>query len=249
MVCSSFAAAPAPAPRPRRSRADQLERVAQPFGRDPHVVLRHGRARLAAPARTGLRSSSSRAARSRAAFGRSGLLRLQALDLRRLHALTAPTRSSSADRRARRRSSPTNGARAVFASRCSSRSLAMRISSRPRVAGRSPLDETEQELDRDVAVAALAERVGELRQGPHRRLQPLLREAGSEDLERGPQAPGRDPHVVQRLDVLGAEDPGRVLEDLGRAHLDHPCGGELEAARRSRAPVLRADGPRAEATS
>ena len=75
-----------------------------------------------------------------------------------------------------------------------------------------------------VAVAALAERVGERLDLLQRGAEAPLRKAGLEDLQRRPQAPGGDPHVVDALDVADVEHAlGRVGE-LARAHRDHLRG-------------------------
>jgi hypothetical protein len=55
-----------------------------------------------------------------------------------------------------------------------------------------------------------------------------VRKAGLEDLERGPQATCRDPHVVNPLDVAEVEDVSRMLEDLFRPHFDHASGSQRE---------------------
>ena len=85
--------------------------------------------------------------------------------------------------------------------------------------------EARERRDRNVAVAALAKRVGDrlhLLEGA-----PLKapREARSKDLERRAQPPGGDAHVVHPLDVDGVEHPVGVGDELGGAGLDDRRAG------------------------
>ena len=168
------------------------------------------------------RSSSSRVARIRAALGRSGSPGSRPLTLR---AFTARRRLDQLAERVAQLAEPLLG----HERRQPLVRLPLLLAEPgqedlqpPPVGGRRLLQEAGEEGDRDVAVAALAERVGKRLDLLQRPLVALAREAGPEHLQRRPQAAARDPHVVQRLDVVEVEDAARVLEDLAGADLDHP---------------------------
>ena len=144
-----------------------LEHVAQPLGGDPHVVL--GRAADGSSAAGAKREQLVQPGADDPR--RVGTQRRRRVEALHLACLQSPPPSPALPRRCRsffRRLGATKGANSSFACRCSRRSRstspATAAAGRPRGLTREPLEE----LDRHIAVAPLAERVGQ-------RLDPLQR--------------------------------------------------------------------------
>ena len=191
------------------------------------------------------RSSSSRVARIRAALGRSGSAGLEALDLARLH-----RRAASTSRQRASRSSPSRSSarRTAPAARCASALLFAEPGQEDlqpsAVGGRRLVEEAREEGDRDVAVAALAERVG-------KRLDLLQRRACSAcagKQGRNISSAARRRRLATRmsctrLDVVEVEDARRSARRPPRPGPRPPSPRPARRPPRSRARVRRAAVP------
>ena len=225
--CSSWAALrAASASGPRHGPVD-LEHVAQPLGGDPQVVLGAPRRRI--ERRIGERKHLSGPDPDDAlGVDPQRRRRVEALDLARLHVFAAFASFFSRRRSLRSRFLARYGANSSFA--CALLGAQRHDPRRQRLAIglRSLLREPGEELELDVAVAALAERVGQSLHPLQRLAMALPGKAGLEDLQRRPQPPRRHPHVVQAVDVLDVEHALGVREDLGRPDPHNPRGGSGE---------------------
>ena len=203
--------------RPKQKPVD-LEHVAKPLRRDPHVVLGL-RLTVERPRREGKHLIEPHPDDPGCVLPeRTGWVEL--LDGPSLHARAprAPsTRSSMVSRSSLRLSSATRGELLVRLLLLAAELLDQRCDATP-IGRRHLVVEVVECRDRHVAVTPFAEGIRQALDGIERLAMLLCREARLEDLEGGTQATGGHPHVVDPLDVAGVQNPLRVLVQLSRSH-------------------------------